>query len=491
MDICSDSRMKGRKLTYPRRLFLWLLCYSLLLVGCFVVFQYHREKEFKAAEINSQLQLINTYILSELKEGRNVADMDLHEFHPYKDLRVSIISDKGDVLYDNALDSIRRTNHLDREEIQQALKGNAGYAVRRHSASTGGFYFYSASRGDDGLIVRTAVPYTVSLSTLLKADFGFLWVMGMVTTVMCVLGYFATRRLGQNILRLNSFAENMEKGVRISDTEPFPHDELGDISNNIVRLYARLQEATTERDAEHRAALHEQREKERLKKELTNNINHELKTPVASIQACVETLVSHKDMTEVTRDKFMQRCLANTRRLSRLLSDVSLITRMDDGGEAIARERVNLTDIVCEAMEDHTAAAALQGIRLVNELELPLEMTGNASLLASIFNNLIENAIAYSGGSRFVIAPSTVTDEEIRLTVSDNGTGIAEEHLDRIFGRFYRIDKGRSRKAGSTGLGLSIVKNAVLFHGGSIKVRNARGGGLEFAVTFRRKGKES
>lgn len=103
--------------------------------------------------------------------------------------------------------------------------------------------------------------------------------MGFISIVMCILGYFATRRVGLHIMRLNKFAENVENGTKISDTEPFPNDELGAISNHIVRLYAKLQQAYSDRDAEHRAALHEQFEKERIKKQLTNNINHELKTP--------------------------------------------------------------------------------------------------------------------------------------------------------------------------------------------------------------------
>lgn len=293
------------RLTYARRLFLWLTGYSLLLVGCFIVFQYHREKEFKASEINSQLQLVNTYIITELGEGRNVGEINLDEFHPFDELRLSVISEDGDVVYDNALDSLRRTNHLDRKEIQEALRKGRGYDVRRHSESTGEYYFYSAQKSRDGMIVRTAVPYSISLDSLLEADYGFIWIMGTVTFVMCLLGYIATRRLGLHIERLNRFAESVEEGAVISDTEPFPHDELGDISNHIVRLYARLQQAITDRDNEHRAAMHEQQEKERIKKRLTNNINHELKTPVAAIQACLETVLAHKDMDDEKRTRFL------------------------------------------------------------------------------------------------------------------------------------------------------------------------------------------
>lgn len=476
----------SNKLTYPQRLFLWLLGYSALLVGCFVAFQYKREKEFKAAEMNTRLQLINTYILTELADGHGIREINLRDFHPFEDIRVSVIAENGKILYDNSLDSLPGSSHLGREEIRRALAEGSGYTVRRHSESTGDYYFYSATKGDGGYVVRTAVPYSLSLSALLRADYSFLWTMGVIALVMCVLGYFATRRVGEHILRLNKFAENVEKGTRISDTEPFPEDELGSISNHIVRLYARLQQANAARDSEHRAALREQQEKERIKKQLTNNINHELKTPVASIKICVETLMAHRDLTGEKQELFLQRCLSNVERLQRLLADVSLITRMDDGSSSIVMEQVDLSQIIASVAEDRQLIAGARGITIRNDVRSALPMTGNQALLEAVFNNLLDNAIAYSGGSLVEIKEIYHDDAKIALSVSDNGTGIPEEHLPRLFERFYRIDKGRSRAAGGTGLGLSIVRNAVVMHGGSITVENRGGGGLLFRLIFRR-----
>lgn len=474
----------SNRVSYPQRLFLWLLGYSLLLAGCFIVFQYNREKAFKAEEMNTRLQLINTYILTELEEGQDIRNISLADFHPFEDIRVSVMRADGSVIYDNSMDSLPGTNHLDREEIKRALKSNSGYTVRRHSRSTGQYYFYSATKGNQGLIVRTAVPYSLSLSTLLRADYNFLWIMGVICLVMCILGYFATRRVGQHITRLNEFAEKAERGSRISDTEPFPNDELGAISNNIVRLYARLQQAYSDRDAEHKAALREQQEKELIKKELTNNINHELKTPLASVRICIETLIAHENMSEEKRITFLKRCLSNTDRLQRLLSDVSLITRMDDGRESIVKETVDLVSIINNTVEEHQLLADSKGIVIDNNVSGQLPMQGNGSLLEAVFNNLLDNAIAYSGGTYIKIEPVYVSEAKIVLTVEDNGAGVPAEHLPRLFERFYRIDKGRSRNAGGTGLGLSIVKNAVMLHGGNITVENKKSGGMLFKITF-------
>ena len=213
----------GLHLSYPRRLFGWLLAYSALLVGCFVVFQYQREKEFKAETLNARLQLVNSYILSELAEGNSVPDMRLDEFHPFEGLRVSIIAPDGRLVYDNTADSTAAAiGHADRTEIAEAERNGSGFTVRRHSLSTGDTYFYSATRGPDGSVVRTAVPYSLSLTQLLSADLGFIRVMGAIAIAMCVFGFFATRRLGQHISRLNRFARQAERGERIADTEPFP-----------------------------------------------------------------------------------------------------------------------------------------------------------------------------------------------------------------------------------------------------------------------------
>lgn len=479
------------RITYPKRLFLWIMGYSILLLSCFVIFQYNREKEFKAEKINSQLQAINKYLISEIEKGNNIADIKINKLHNFQDLRISLINQEGKIIYDNYIDTLPDTNHLNRKEITDAIKNGYGYTIRRHSESNGINYFYSATVGCNGNIIRTAVPYSESLSTLLKADVHFIWSIIVISFVMCVFGYYASRRVGLHIMRLNKFARDVENGTKISNTEPFPNDELGAISNNIVRLYAQLQQANADRDLEHKAALHEQYEKERIKKQLTNNINHELKTPVASIRVCLETLLEQKNLTEEKKLLFLQRCLNNTDRLQHLLSDISLITRMDDGNNSITKESVNLTEIINNVVEERQIIAESKGIDIKNKINRDIQINGNASLLEAIFNNLIDNVIAYSRGSKIKIDLVYCDNSKVVVSFADNGIGVPSEHLSRLFERFYRIDKGRSRAIGGTGLGLAIVKNAVLLHNGNISVENLNTGGLLFKITLSAESKQT
>lgn len=471
------------RLSYHKRLFILLLCYSWVLVACFVAFQYVREKQFKADKLDMRLQQFNKRLIDGLSLGKKPADILKDGAIPYDDLRISIINLNGNLVYDNTLDSLPLSNHLSRPEIVKAISSGTGYTVRRHSSSTDGVYFYSAMK-DRGIIVRSAVPYTMSLQEILEADNGFLWFMFGITSVLSIMGYFATRKLGHTILRLSLFAKKAECGERIYADEPFPHDELGEISNNIVRLYAKLQNTTENLNREHERTLHEEQEKIRIKKQLTNNINHELKTPVASIKACIETLLAHEDLPAVKRKEFLERCQANSERLCNLLTDVSTITRMDEAEHQINKEKIMLDGIINEAVKDADVRLQENGINIHVEMPQRLLINGNYTMLSSVFRNLIDNSIAYSGGKNIWIK---VVDKNIKaylVTFSDDGVGVDKSHLDHLFERFYRIDKGRSRKLGGTGLGLAIVKNVILIHGGTISVQNREQGGLEFKFSI-------
>ena len=401
------------------------------------------------------------------------------------DMRLSVIDSTGTIIYDSSLERLPQDNHLQRPEIAAAMQSGHGCSISRHSASTGATYFYSATKGES-VVVRSAVPYSVGLSDILAADRTFLWFMLTVAIVVSLIGYFASRRIGLTIARLNRFALQAESGEQVYNTEAFPHDELGDIAGHIVRLYVKLQQSNADRDQQHRLAMHQEQEKIRIKKELTNNINHELKTPVAAMSVCLETLEAHPELSPEQRQEFIHRCAQNCSRLDSLLRDVSIITRMDDGPTAITREPVDLADIIREAVADCSLQAEKHGLKIVNRVSGPLPMDGNAALLSSVFRNLIDNAAAYSGGTTVEIKQTMLSDQTIALTVADNGVGVPEHQLQRIFERFYRIDKGRSRAAGGTGLGLSIVRNAIAMHGGSITAENRPGGGLLLHITLQR-----
>ena len=473
------------KLSYHRRLFLMLLAFSWTIMLCFIGFQYKKEKQYKSELLNVQLQSYNKHLLENVKNSLSHDDyIKIHE-KPFDELRISVIAVSGAVVYDNMLPLDSLDNHKMRPEVAGALKKGSAYHIGRLSTSDGREYFYSATKGDS-IIVRTAIPYSADLRELLRADWNFLGTMIAISFAMSILAYFATRRLGKNIERLNRFAAKAENGETFDEEEPFPNDELGSISSHIVQLYAQWQQTIKDRDIAHEATMREEQEKIRIKRQLTNNINHELKTPVASIQVCLETLLSGINLSEEKRQELIERCYTNNERLRRLLGDVSLITRMEDGSQLIGKETVVINNIINEIAEELKIMPEEERFNLHTNFKEEVIIDGNLSLIGSIFRNLTENAIAYSGGKNIYISLVENNDDYCRIHFEDDGCGVEEKQLTRLFERFYRIDKGRSRRMGGTGLGLAIVKHAVQFHGGTITVTNRNGGGLRFDFSLKK-----
>ena len=473
------------RLSYHKRLFLMLLAFFWSIIICFIYFQYTREKQYKSDFLNAQLQLYNTTLLQTIGNAPSFEEYVNTHALPFEDLRISIISLDGTVIFDNMLTVDSLDNHSQRPEVADALKKGEGHNIERLSASDGREYFYSATRGKD-FVVRTAIPHTDALKELLKTDWTFMGTMMSISLAMSILAYFATRRLGKNIKRLNRFAEKAEKGESFDEEEPFPNDELGSISNHIVRLYSQWQQTIKDRDIAHEAAMREEQEKIRIKRQLTNNINHELKAPVASIQVCLETLLSGIDLSEEKRQKLIERCYTNNERLRRLLNEVSLITRMEDGSQLISKEPVTINNIINEIASELEIMPSDERLQLHVDFDELVIVEGNLSLIGSIFRNLTENAISYSGGKNIYITLTENNEQFCHICFEDDGCGVEEKQLSRLFERFYRVDKGRSRRMGGTGLGLAIVKHAVQFHGGTIAATNRPGGGLKFDFTLRK-----
>ena len=423
------------KLSYHKRLFLVIIVFLWSVVFCFIGFQYLREQQYKSDFLSAQLQLYNRHLLEIVEEGQPYEEYIMTHNKPFDELRVTIITLSGAVIYDNVLLIDSLDNHRERPEVVQAMKNGSGYHIGRQSASDGREYFYSATKGER-VVVRTAIPYSSSLDELLKADWNFLIVMISISIVMSVVAFFITRKLGKNIERIKRYEAEQEKDI--------------------------------------------------LKRQLTNNINHELKTPVASIQVCLETLLSGIDLSEDKKMELIERCYTNNERLRRLLNDVSLITRMEDGRALISKERIVVNDIIKEVAEELEIMPKEERLNLHTDFDEQVVIDGNISLIGSIFRNLTENAIAYSEGRNIYISLLENNDEECRISFEDDGKGVQEGQLPRLFERFYRVDKGRSRQKGGTGLGLAIVKHAVQFHGGTIKASNRSDGGLRFEFSLKK-----
>lgn len=231
-----------------------------------------------------------------------------------------------------------------------------------------------------------------------------------------------------------------------------------------------------------------QEEESRMKRQLTQNVAHELKTPVSSIQGYLETIISNPDLTAEKRQFFLERCYSQSSRLTGLLRDISVLNRMDEASEMFDLSDVNIPKLIAEIRKE--CSKEMEEKKITSEVILPGNpvIYGNYSLLYSIFRNLYDNAIAYAGeGSKITVNCYKEDPKFYYFSFADNGVGIPEEHINRIFERFYRVDKGRSRKVGGTGLGLSIVKNSINFHKGQISAKSSQGNGITFFFTLKKR----
>jgi signal transduction histidine kinase len=479
MSITSKKYVK-----FHLRLFWSVLMTFFLISSCFMVFQYTREKQYKIDILNTRISGYNDYIYLQMQRGIPVEEGVLKNL-----LRVSIIDFTGGLIYDSVLkeEYQKKKDFLDCKEVQEAMDKGIGYTIRTSSAAKGEKMFFSAKKYDR-YIIRSALPYGNDLDAALKIDPAYFLVSAGILLIFVIVFYNVMKHLGQNINRLNDFANQAEHENIVNYPVRFSNDEVGDIARHIVEICNRFQEAKRALVVEQERVLEQKEVQARIKRQLTQNIAHELKTPVSSIQGYLETIINVKDLPKDILESFIEKCYTQSTRLSSLLHEISILNRMDEVPEMIMKEKVDLAKLIAVLLYDVSMPLQDKKITVYNRTEgMSLVCIGNHSLLYSVFRNLIDNTLAYAGEwANVYIECNTENPEYFYFSYSDNGCGVSEEYLDRIFERFYRIDKGRSRKAGGTGLGLSVVKNAVLLHGGTIKAKQRAGGGLEFVFSIKR-----
>ena len=579
-----------RFIPFSQRLF-WSIFFMFLgFVGCMLIFQYQRESEFTQEKLDAVLKSYNYELHYKIQHAKSHQQTDsivnsfLEEI-PQKDIRFTIISPDGNVLFDNSGNDIP-TNHNDRSEVLKARHQEKSFTIRT-SMTTGIRYFYSALNINH-YIYRAAIPYEPYAKGELSINKDFIYFMCVMMSIfLFVLSRF-TLSIGQTISKLRDFSRNIRNVKNGNEEYNFPNDELGDISRQIITLYNKQQKAKNDlaierekiikhfqyaregvamftdddreilsnilyiqfanliSDTEIRLAeevidlpemspiksflesnstielkrvlrktvtidkggktflvecllflnrsyeisindISRQEEESKMKRQLTQNIAHELKTPVSSIQGYLETILSNPNLPEEKKSFFLERCYSQSTRLVGLLQDISVLNRLDEAGALYDLAQVNLYQLVHGIQKECSQMMEEREMTCTIRIPENTQIEGNNSLLYSIFRNLFDNAIAYAGKGTHITVNCYKEDEDFYyFSFSDNGVGVGEEHINRIFERFYRVYKGRSRKLGGTGLGLSIVKNGVLFHKGQISAKSAPGKGIQFFFTLKK-----
>ena len=373
-----------------------------------------------------------------------------------ENVRMTIVDGQGIVLYDNEADWTMMSNHNERPEIRQALHSGEGHAVRRSETLSENTFYYAALL-ENGTIVRFARD-AGSIYAFLQSVFpGLLGTLFLLMGMSLCMAHFLTKKFVEPVEQL---AANLEG----SDDES-AYEELAPFVNTIRKQHRDIMKSA------------------KMRQEFTANVSHELKTPLTAIMGYSELIENGMASSEDVA-RFAGEINKNASRLLTLINDTIRLAELDDGNADSVMERINLYEVSKYCVEDMKMSADKHGvsIELVGEA---CDVMATRGQLEELLYNLGDNAIRYNNaGGKVLVETGTTEDGAAFLMVKDTGIGIPKEHQERIFERFYRVDKSRSKSTGGTGLGLAIVKHIVTGFGARMELNSEEGKGTEIKVLF-------
>lgn len=388
-----------------------------------------------------------------------------------QDARITIVSVNGDVLADTDTENFSGLeNHLERKEISEAISDGDGFATRYSSTLKQNMLYVAILSQTGEYVIRMSIPYRGLLDYM---NVLLPWLFAGVAVAFIAAVIMAVQFASSFTRPLNEISEELQK-VSHNDLDfhfkRYQYKELNVISESSLILSREVREHLDQVEFERK-----------IRQEFFSNASHELKTPITSIKGYVELLVNGFVKDEETKDNFMARILKETDNMTNLINDILMISQLETKEANVTYSMISMQPFLEDIMLSMEPIATEYGVSISSSCDL-VTIEASAKQMRELIMNLVSNGIKYNRPGGRVWIRVTTEDDNMVLTVEDDGVGISTEDQERIFERFYRVDKGRSKKMGGTGLGLAIVKHIAEFNHGKIKLVSSPDCGSTFTI---------
>lgn len=454
MSVEKKSKIKEKSLTFAIFKSTFLLG-SLVYFLCAIMFisnlyNYFEQQIFN--ELENEATFIEDFILN-------------HQYDEIKNFdtknRITLIHKNGEVFFDNKVDIQNLGNHFTREEILGALKNKQAKVARFSSTMTEKTLYYAKLLSNQDILRISCNQHSVAVLVLGMSQ--SLLIMFVIAIIICaVIAKFVSKKIVEPLNKIN--LENPEDTNVYQELKPFTH---------------RISEENFEKA-----------QREELRQQFSANVSHELKTPLTSISGFAEILKNGGTDEQTTKD-FANTIYEETQRMISLVNDIIKLSKLDEKSISQEKEEINLTELSKEVITPLLPVAEKKNVKIDLEAENQVFINGVRSVIFEMIYNLVENAIKYNkNDGKVIVKVSKISEnpsskkQTVVLSVSDTGIGIPKNEQERIFERFYRIDKSRSKESGGTGLGLSIVKHGAKYHNAKVTLSSQEGKGSTFTIYF-------
>ena len=454
MSLEKKSKIKEKSLTFAIFKSTFLLG-SLVYFLCAIMFisnlyNYFEQQIFN--ELENEATFIEDFILN-------------HQYDEIKNFdtknRITLIHKNGEVFFDNKVDIQEMENHFTREEILGALQNKQAKVARFSSTMTEKTLYYAKLLSNQDILRISCNQHSVAVLVLgMSQSLLFMFVIAII--ICAVIAKFVSKKIVEPLNKIN--LENPEDTNVYQELKPFTH---------------RISEENFEKA-----------QREELRQQFSANVSHELKTPLTSISGFAEILKNGGTDEQTTKD-FANTIYEETQRMISLVNDIIKLSKLDEKSISQEKEEINLAELSKEVITPLLPVAEKKNIKIDLEAENQVFINGVRSVIFEMIYNLVENAIKYNkNDGKVIVKVSKISEnpsskkQTVVLSVSDTGIGIPKNEQERIFERFYRIDKSRSKESGGTGLGLSIVKHGAKYHNAKVTLSSQEGKGSTFTIYF-------